>query len=139
MFEELLQDLGFARRAMARRPGTTLLAVLILALGIGASVSMFSVVDAAILRPLPYPDAERLMSIYTTIPDWLENESLAGGWNRTKTKLIFLLIAKRFLFIWIIRPRSRSTRFVSSFSTKTPEMTNRSIKEAAKVVMLSHC
>ena len=84
MFDTLLQDLRYAHRSMARRPGTTALAVVILALGIGASVSMFSVVDAVMLRPLPYPESDRLMSVYVTIPDWLEEASLADFWERTK-------------------------------------------------------
>ena len=84
MLDTFVQDLRFARRAMARRPGSTALAVLILAVGIGASVAMFSVVDAVMLRPLPYPDSERIASLYLSIPEWLDSPALATSWRRTR-------------------------------------------------------
>jgi putative ABC transport system permease protein len=61
--DTLLQDLRIAARSLARRPGFAAGAVLTLALGIGAATSIFSVVHGVLLRPLPYPGAERIVSV----------------------------------------------------------------------------
>jgi predicted permease len=62
-FETVLQDLHFAFRQLRRSPGFTLTAVLMLALGIGASVAIFAFVDAALIKPLPYQDPTRLVDV----------------------------------------------------------------------------
>ena len=66
--ETIRQDLGYALRAIARRPGFTIVAVLTLGLGIGATTAIFSVVNSVILRPLPYPDPERITMVWARIP-----------------------------------------------------------------------
>ena len=59
----MLDDLRFAFRQLAKNPGFTAIAIFALALGIGASTAIFSVVNAVLLRPLPYPDAEKLIVV----------------------------------------------------------------------------
>ena len=85
--EELRQDLTYAARMLARQPGLTLVAVLTIAIGIGATALVFAVVHATLLAPLPYRDADRLVVTRLSIPDYRDmRESVrafeaAGIWG----------------------------------------------------------
>jgi putative ABC transport system permease protein len=63
-WDALRADLRYALRQIRKRPGFSAAAILTLAIGVGATAAVFAVVDAVVLRPLPYPDADRLYALY---------------------------------------------------------------------------
>src|SRR5258705_10395134 len=64
--ESLIKGIQYSIRGLLKRPGFTAVAVITLALGIGANAAIFSVLYAVLLRPLPYPDADRIVRINET-------------------------------------------------------------------------
>jgi putative ABC transport system permease protein len=76
-------DLKFALRAFLKTPGFTAVAVLTLALGIGATTAIFSVVHAVLLRPLPYPNAERLAVARLSMPDYKDLRASVSSFEAT--------------------------------------------------------
>jgi predicted permease len=86
--ETVVQDLRFALRQLRKNPGFALTAILILALGIGASVAIFAFVDAALVKPLPYADPTRLVAVNESTAAFSQNPiSYANyvDWKRLNT------------------------------------------------------
>src|SRR6266478_2625433 len=82
--ETFFKDIRYAVRTLLKRRGFTSLAVLTLALGIGASTAIFTVVNAVLLRSLPYPESERLMEVGRAFP------GSDFGSNVSEPKFVFL-------------------------------------------------
>src|SRR6266566_8872493 len=81
----LIQDIRYGARMLAKNPGFTAVAVGSLALGIGANTAIFSFVDAALLKPLPYPHPERIVSVWEKTPEGVSNPISTLNfldWNR---------------------------------------------------------
>lgn len=92
----MLSDLRFAIRQLAKSPDFTAIAVLTLALGIGVNTAIFSVVNSALLQPLPYPHPEQIVDVMETLPDGRRNGSVSGGafkdWRENATTFAHLAV-----------------------------------------------
>src|SRR5579863_102434 len=100
--DQFLRDLRIGARTLSRTPGFAVVAILITALGIGASISLFTVVRGVLLRPLPFPDSDRLLTLYErSTPagggDFPHNQ-VAGGvyatWNRENISFSSLALVR---------------------------------------------
>src|SRR5712671_6970611 len=78
MLQDLLQDIRISLRGLVRAPMMTLTIVVTVGLGIGATTVIFAAVQAALLRPLPYADPDRLVRIYTDAPPYKFRFSVAN-------------------------------------------------------------
>src|SRR5580704_2567934 len=90
--ETMLGDLRYAIRTLIRTPGFTVTAVLVMALGIGANVTLFTVVRSVLLKPLPYRDPDRLIQFYEQSPNGTRQFNyVAGGmyeaWKKAASSL----------------------------------------------------
>src|SRR5207237_8623368 len=77
--DSIIKDIRFAIRKLLQRPGFTLVAVLTLGVGIGATTAVFSVINGVLLRPLPYPDPDRLVAVSNVFPDSGSSFGLVSG------------------------------------------------------------
>ena len=103
--EQFVADVGFGVRALRKNPAFTAVAVLTLALGIGANTAIFSFVDAVLLKPLPYPHPERIVSV------WEKN---AAGFRTNFISTLNFLDWKR---------QSRCFQFLSAVASDTMTLT----------------
>ena len=127
----LLQDVRYAARMLRRSPGFTATVVLTIALGIGATTAIFSVVDATLLKPLPYPQSEQLVSLRNDLPavaaqdvglsqpelqdfqgsgifeyvspTWFDENNLTGSAQPSRVRL--LIVAPNYFALLRVRPQ----------------------------------
>ena len=99
--EELLQDLRYGVRTLRKNPGFTLVAALTLALGVGANTAIFSVVNAVLLNPLPYPHPEQLVTLHESKPNF-ESGSISypnfRDWKKDNHTFSSVAISRRYAF-----------------------------------------
>jgi hypothetical protein len=90
MLETLAQDLRYGGRMLSKNPGFTAVIVLTVALGIGANAAIFSVVHAVLLKPLPYPESDRLVMVWEKVflPNYQneENNPSPGNYSDWKSQ-----------------------------------------------------
>ena len=130
-WDHFRQDLRYAARLLCKAPGFTIVTVLIMALGIGATTAIFSVVNATLLAPLPYPDSDRLVSIeddFGTLgaldvgmsqpewldlqrsgifddvsPAWFDENNLTGGSRPERVRI--LIVAPNYFELLGVKPQ----------------------------------
>ena len=135
IFEDLWQDLHYACRMLRKAPGFTAVAILTIALGIGATTAIFSLVDATLLHPLPYPHPEQLVLIQDDLPGlhaqdvgmsapewkdfahsgifeyvspaWYDDNNLTGSSQPTRVRL--LTVAPNYFALLGVKPQLGST------------------------------
>jgi putative ABC transport system permease protein len=100
LFADLLRDLHFAFRQIRKQPGFALIAAIIVALGIGGSTAVFSVLYQAVLKPLPYPDADRLFFVHNFFPKNQISRAGVSGFDYAEIKRHTDVFASAGIFYW---------------------------------------
>jgi len=117
--EEFLQDLRYAGRTLRKNRGFTFIAILTLALGIGANTSLFSIVNGVLLNPLPYPNPEQLVTVHESKPNF-ENGSISypnfRDWQKDNHTFSAMAITRSYTFNMTGRGDAQQlrARFISS-------------------------
>jgi predicted permease len=117
--EEFLQDLRYGARTLRKNPGFTVIAILTLALGIGANTSLFSVVNGVLLNPLPYPNPEQLVTLHESKPNFKDGSISYPNfrdWQKDNHTFSSMAIARHYTFSFTGRGEAEQlrARFISS-------------------------
>jgi putative ABC transport system permease protein len=120
MLQELMRDLRLGLRMLARSPGFTILALIIMGVGIGANTALFSAVNGVLLKPLPYPEAERIVL--------LRENNLPRGWTS------FSIAPLNF---WDWQQQNRSMELMAAYRTRTVTYTGGDRPETVSAYQVS--
>jgi putative ABC transport system permease protein len=97
MLGDLWQDLRYGARMLRKNPGFTAVAIVTLALGIGANTAIFSMINSVLIQPLPYPESDQLVQVFEAAPSFGRN-SVSGGafkdWREHSSKFAHLAISE---------------------------------------------